>query len=55
MSPSFEDKFARLEYTGLDRFNLAFKRHTGQWVEIFTDLTLAECLEEIEAGNFFVP
>ena len=36
MSPSFEDKFARLEYTGPDCFNLAFKRHTDQWVEIFS-------------------
>lgn len=32
LSPSFESKFARLEYTGPDRFNLAFMRHTGKWV-----------------------
>jgi len=55
LSPSFEDRFARLEYIGPDRFNLAFKRHTSQWVEIFSDLSLDECLKEIEAGNFFVP
>ena len=44
LSPFFEDKFARMEYIGSGRFNVAFMRHTGQWVEIFTDLTLDECL-----------
>src|SRR5262249_38525526 len=28
LSPSFEAKFARLEYTGANRFSLAFMRHT---------------------------
>jgi len=55
LSPSFEDKFARLEDAGPDLFNLAFKRHTGQWIEIFSGMSLDECLKEIEAGNFFVP
>ena len=55
LSPSFEDRFARLEYVGPDLFNLAFKRHTGQWVEIYSLMSLDECLKEIEDGNFFVP
>jgi len=55
MSPSFEDKFARLEYVGQDRFNLAYMRHTGQWVEIYPDLSLKECLNEIEEGVHFMP
>jgi hypothetical protein len=55
LSPSFEDKFARLEYSGPDRFNLAFKRHTGQWVDIYPGLSLEECFHEIEDGTFFFP
>src|SRR4051794_39045334 len=31
LSPRFEEKFARLEHVGGDRFNLAYMRHTGQW------------------------
>src|SRR3989338_3694756 len=31
ISPSFESKFARLEYIGNNEFQLFFMRHTGQW------------------------
>ena len=55
LSPSFEDKFARLEYVGPDLFNLAFKRHTGQWVEIYSGLSLEECFNEVEEGVHFIP
>ena len=54
MAPSFEDKFARLEYAGQDKFNLAYMRHTGQWFEIGFDLSLDECLNEIENGSHFI-
>jgi hypothetical protein len=33
ISEFFEDRFARLEYVEENRFNLSFKRHTGQWWE----------------------
>ena len=55
LSPSFEDKFARLEYVGPDLFNLAYKRHTGQWVEIYSGLSLEECFNEIKEGVHFIP
>jgi hypothetical protein len=55
LSPFFEDKFARLEYTGNDRFNVSFMRHTGQWVEIFTDQTLDECLAAVRDDPWFHP
>src|SRR5262245_20021239 len=29
ISPSFETKFARMDYVGNGKFNLAFMRHTG--------------------------
>ncbi|MDY6868515.1 MAG: hypothetical protein SVT56_11570 [Chloroflexota bacterium] len=31
ISPSFDDKFARLEYVASDSFNLAYMRYTGKW------------------------
>lgn len=55
ISPSFEDKFARLEYTGSDRYNMAFMRHTGQWVEIYSGLTLEACLRAIREEAWFQP
>ena len=44
ISEFFESKFARLEYTENERFSLSYMRHTGQWVELLTEMTLAECL-----------
>ena len=55
IAPSFEAKFARLEYVGANRFNLAFMRHTGQWVEPYPDLSLEQCLEAIKDDPFFIP
>ena len=54
IAPSFEVKFARMEYAGTNSFHLSFLRHTGQWVELYTDLSLDECLEFIrDDPNFF--
>ncbi len=55
LSPSFESKFARLQYAGNQRFNLAYFRHTGQWWEVAQLLSLEECLSWIEEGNIFTP
>jgi hypothetical protein len=55
LSPSFESKFARLEYTGANRFSLAFMRYTGQWVELASDLSLDQCLDAIRTDPFFFP
>ena len=55
ISPSFEDNFARLEYAGEDRFNLSYMRHTGQWYELFREITLDECLKEIREMPHFMP
>ncbi len=53
--PSFEAKFTRMEYAGNNRFHLAFMRHNGQWVEMYTDLSLDECLAAIRDDPFFQP
>ena len=55
MSPDFETKFARLAYVGENRFNLSFMRHTGQWIEIYTNLSLDDCLAAIKDDPFFSP
>lgn len=53
--PFFDDKFARLEYIGGDRFNLAAMRHNGEWIEIFPDLSLDECLTAVRDDPWFHP
>ncbi len=50
MSEFFESRFARLEYAGDEKFNMAYMRHTGQWWEILQDLTLEECIEEMRTN-----
>lgn len=55
ISPSFENRFARMEYIGENRFNLAYMRHTGQWWTIYQDLSLEECLESIQNEPHFIP
>lgn len=53
ISPTFESRFARMEYIGEAHFALAFMRHTGQWVEIYRGLTVDECLTAIRDDPFF--
>ena len=55
ISPSFERKFARMEYVGNERFNLSYMRHTEQWWEIYQELTMLECLKLISEGAHFMP
>jgi hypothetical protein len=53
IAPTFECPFARMEYVGDQHFNLAYFRHTEKWWEIYTELTISECLELIgEDGPF---
>lgn len=53
--PFFDDKFARLKYIGGDRFSLSAMRYTGQWIEIFPDLSLDECLAAVRDDPWFHP
>jgi hypothetical protein len=55
ISPTFESTFARMRYAGDGKFNLAFMRHTGQWVEHYEGLTVDECLKTIKDDPWFVP
>lgn len=53
--PSFEERFARLEHVGTDRYNLAYKRHTGQWWPVYEGLSLDKCLEIVKSDPLFQP
>jgi hypothetical protein len=53
LSPSFEDKFARLEYVGEDSFNVSYMRHTGEWVEIHSGLSMDQCLAVVKDEPHF--
>jgi hypothetical protein len=55
LAPSFEDRFARLKPAGAGRFDLAFMRHTGQWVPLYQGLTLEQCLQAIRDDPWFTP
>lgn len=55
ISEFFESRFARLKYMGNDRFSLSYMRHTGQWIELFNDLTLDNCLESIRDEPHYLP
>ena len=55
ISPTFETKFARMEYVGNAKFALSFMRHTGQWVQLFAGILLDECLKAIQDDPWFVP
>ena len=55
LMPSFEAKFARLEYIGGSRFNLAYMRHTGEWVEVYPNWPLEECLAAVKEDPSFLP
>ncbi|MEM7538658.1 MAG: hypothetical protein AAF639_41210 [Chloroflexota bacterium] len=53
--PTFESKFARMEYVAPDSYTLAFMRHTEKWAEVAYDCTLDESLGYISGGAPFLP
>jgi hypothetical protein len=55
ISPYFEDKFARMEYIGNGLFNLSYMRHTGQWWQIYFDLSIDESIATIRDESLFLP
>ncbi len=55
LSPTFETKFARMEYVGDGHFALAYLRHTGAWVTIYEALSMDECLKAIQDNPWFQP
>jgi hypothetical protein len=55
ISPTFETKFARMEYVGNAKFALSFMRHTGQWVELYDAVSVDDCMKAIQGDPWFLP
>jgi len=55
ISPFFEIGFARLEYIGGNRFDLAYFRHTGKWWPVFSAMTLDDALDLVRSEGLFNP
>ena len=55
ISPSFEAKFARMEYVGPDSFHLAYMRHNNKWAEVIYDVSLADAFLQLQTSGFFQP
>ncbi|CAG0928386.1 hypothetical protein TFLX_00893 [Thermoflexales bacterium] len=55
LTPDFEAKFARLEYTGHNHFNLSFRRYTEEWIEIHSNLSIDQCFAAIRDDPLFDP
>lgn len=53
LSPTFEVRFARLEYAGREHFHMAFMRYTGEWLEIYRDVPLDGALTAILDDAYF--
>ena len=55
LSPTFEKKFARMEYVGDGKFALSYLRHTGAWLGIHEALSVDESLKAIQDDPWFRP
>jgi len=55
LAPSFESKFARMEYLGDGKFALYFMRHTVEWIGIFDALSVDQSLKAIQDDAWFTP
>jgi hypothetical protein len=55
IADEYETKFVRLEYSGKNRFNISYMRHTGQWFLVATELSLKDCLEMMRDVPTFQP
>ena len=55
ISPSFETKFARMEYCSNGRYILSYFRYTDQWWELYSDLTAEEAFQHIREEPSFLP
>jgi hypothetical protein len=55
ISPTFEAKFARMEYVGDAKFTLSFMRHNGKWVALFSGISVDECIKAITDDPWFQP
>ncbi|USE36834.1 hypothetical protein [Endozoicomonas sp. SCSIO W0465] len=55
ISPSFERKFAGMNYTGNNTYTLSYLRHNDQWHEVFYKQDVDTCFELIAHDPCFMP
>lgn len=55
VEPSFEQKFAKMEFIGDGKFALCFMRYTGEWVGIHDSMSVDESMEAIQDDEWFSP
>lgn len=55
IAPSFDIKWARMEYVGDDKFNISYMRHTEKWAEVFQDISMIDSLKAITEEPYFAP
>ena len=55
ISPTFEQKFARMVYVGDSTFALSYMRHTDDWFELFDKVSVDECMKSIRDDPWFIP
>lgn len=55
LGEEFDAPFARLDWTGPDRFDIQWHRHTGAWFCLYHGLTLAEALDAIKTDGILHP
>ena len=53
IAPTFEEKFARMEYGGDAKFTLSFMRHNGKWVELYAGISVDGCMKAIQDDPWF--
>jgi len=51
----FDAPFARLSRMGVDRFDIDWMRHTGQWWKLYRALSLSEALHTLEHDGTLHP
>ena len=55
LSPTFEAKFARMEYIGESKFAMYFMRHNEEWIGVYDALTVDEAMSAIQDDSWFHP
>ena len=55
ISEFFELRYTRLEYTADGTYTLAYMRHTEKWQEVYSGLSLEECLSTLNNEQIFWP
>ena len=53
MSPSFVVNVARMEWLGPNSFDLAFHRHTGEWITVGFNQSVKKCFNLVMTDSWF--